>query len=475
MVKKQLSNPKIILLCLSDFAKGIFTGMIANYLIYFFLPTKESGISTVISQGYVALGFLTLIGLVKAVGHVIDAFTDPLIAHWSDKSKNRNGRRIPFMRWSAIPYGLSALLIFCPPVDTIHWINDFWVSAFIWVYFIFYTAYMIPHGALFPELITDHKKRLWAYSISSFCFVAGSALIYMTPIPVNIFKNAGMSAISAYQLTFTILTAIGVILLLISAFCINEKDYAESKIDSIKLFPAVKAAFKNEEFRKITIGQLLETTSMAFFQATIMYYITVLLGLPEAQAPIILGISIGCSVMLYPFTVRVSKKVGKKNTLVAALLLFIVSNMVIFFGADWIMPPLAKGLMLSILVSFPFAALNILPHAMMADVIQYDTILSGTNKEGIFSAAKSFITKLGYSIAIMIVPSIITIGSMEGSSVGRHGIKLTALVSALFCVLSTAIFWLYDERKIVSCIEGKKDERNPDRIVDFANRATVDE
>ncbi|MBI9107611.1 MAG: MFS transporter [Spirochaetales bacterium] len=455
-MKKQLSNTKIILLCLSDFAKGIFTGMIANYLIYFFLPTAESGITVVISQGYVALGVLTLIGVVKAIGHIIDAFTDPLIAHWSDRCTNRNGRRIPFMRWASIPYGLSALLIFCPPVDHIHWINNIWVSVFIWLYFIFYTAYMIPHGALFPELITNHKKRLWAYSISSLCFVSGSALVYMTPIPVNMFKESGMSALSAYQLTFGIMTVIGVILLLVSAFCINEKEYTESKIASIKLFPAVKAAFQNREFRMLTAGQLLEYTSMAFFQATIMYYITILLGLPEAQAPIILGLSIACSVLLYPLTIRISKRVGKKQALIFALFIFIISYLIIFFGADWPIPPLAKGLMLSVLVSFPFAALNILPHAMMADVIQYDTIVTGTNKEGIFSAAKSFITKLGQSIAIMIVPSIISIGSLEGSSVSRFGIKMTAVVSAVFCALSIIVFYYYDEKKIVNRIENEK-------------------
>lgn len=46
-------------------------------------------------------GGLTVIGFIKAMGHVIDAVTDPLIAAKSDRSRNKNGRRIPMMKWAA--------------------------------------------------------------------------------------------------------------------------------------------------------------------------------------------------------------------------------------------------------------------------------------------------------------------------------------------------------------------------------------
>ena len=54
--------------------------MLNNYLIYFYQPSKESGIPNLIPQGRIVLGILTIIGLIKAIGHIIDAVTDPLIA-----------------------------------------------------------------------------------------------------------------------------------------------------------------------------------------------------------------------------------------------------------------------------------------------------------------------------------------------------------------------------------------------------------
>lgn len=103
---KKIDTSLIVRLCLPQFAVGLFTTMLNNYLIYFYQPSKESGIPNLIPQGRIVLGILTIIGLIKAIGHIIDAITDPLIASCSDKSKHPDGRRIPLMKKAAIPFGL---------------------------------------------------------------------------------------------------------------------------------------------------------------------------------------------------------------------------------------------------------------------------------------------------------------------------------------------------------------------------------
>ncbi|MEG1707003.1 MAG: MFS transporter, partial [Clostridia bacterium] len=345
--------------------------MIANFLLRFLMPTSTSGITPLIHNG-VVFGFVTFIGVIMALGHVFDAVTDPLIANLSDKCKSPRGRRLPFMQWTALPFGLSALLIFCPPIAGVHWINDVWVAVFIFLYFFFYTTYVIPHGALFPELITDHKKRLTAYTISSVCFVAGSALVYMTPLFVSILKKV-MTVNQSYQLTFAIFTIIGIVMLFITAFSFREKDYVNSKIPSIKILPALKSAFSNKQFRLVTFGQLFEVISMALFQATIFNYIDVLLELPDEHATIIMAVSIAGSLLLYPLVVAVSRKFGKKKPLVIALGWFVAAYVIICVMGDIGGNKLLIGILFALFVSFPFAALNILPNAIMSDVIQYDT------------------------------------------------------------------------------------------------------
>ncbi|MGN0523902.1 MAG: MFS transporter [Eubacterium sp.] len=454
---KELKRITIINFCLPQFAVGLFTTMLNNYLIYFYQPTEASGLPVLITQGYVVFGILTVIGLIKAVGHIIDAFSDPIVAGISDKSKNRNGRRIPMMKWFAVPFAVSALLIFWSPSQN-PMFNNVWLAVFIWAYFVFYTLYMIPHNALLPEMITDEGKLVDAYTYSSLFFVVGSMLGYATTMIVAIMKKTfGLETIMAWRFTFLIFTVIGVILLLVPALTIKETDYVNSVRPTMPLMSSLKHAFSNRHFVIVTLGQLFEGTGMSFFQACIMYYITELMGIPEEQSIIIMATSIVGSLALYPVINKWSKAKGKKIPMIVGCIVFTVAEFVICF-ADALPKDhkMAVAIMFALFVSLPFAVLNILPSSMMADVIQYDTIKSGVNQEGTFAAAKSFVTKMGSSLAIMIVPSLVVIGAKTGESIGRKGLLITALVGGLFTLVSFIIYLFYNEKEVLGVIRSTK-------------------
>lgn len=452
---KKITRPSIVLYCLPLFAVGLFTTMLNNYLIYFYQPTAASGLPTLITQGYVFAGMLTVIGLIKALGHIIDAVSDPMAASLSDKSGHRDGRRIPFLRWYAVPFALCALLIFCSPFAS-PLLNDIWLAVFIWAYYIFYTLYMIPHGALLPEMVRDEGLLVDSYTWHSLFFVTGSMLGYGTPAIVSLIKKMGVSPVTAWRLTFLAFTVVGVVLLFVPTFVIREKDYVSSVRPTTPLMESLRHAFSNRHFRIATLGQLFEGAGMSFFQACIMYYITELMGIPEEQSIIVMAASIVGSLALYPAINRWSKRRGKKLPVIAGCLVFAAAEFVICF-VDVFPRSMTTAVAFALFVSFPFAVLNILPGSMMADVIRYDTVKTGVNQEGTFSAAKNFVTKLGVSIATMIVPSLVVVGAVTGQSVGRKGLLLTAIVGGVFTLVSAGIYLLYDEKEILSTIRAPKE------------------
>lgn len=89
------------------------------------------------------------------------------------------------------------------------------------------------------------------------------------------------------------------------------------------------------------------------------------------------------------------------------------------------------------MVACPFAAINILPQSVISDIIQQDSLKSGINREGIFSAVKTFIEKIASSIAMVIVSSVVSIGAMSGESVGLQGVKLTGIYAGVFSFVVT--------------------------------------
>lgn len=457
---KEVSKRTIIVYCLPQFAVGLFTTMLNNYLIYFYQPTAASGLPTLISQGYVFAGMLTVIGLIKAIGHIIDAVSDPVVAGISDKCKNKNGRRIPFMKWFSVPFALSALLIFWSPSQNLMF-NNIWLAVFIWAYYIFYTLYMIPHNALLPEMLRDEGKLVDAYTWNSLFFVVGSMLGYATTAIVAIIKKAGFEPVMAWRMTFLCFTVIGVVLLLLPSFVIKEKEYVCSVRPTTPLMKSLKHAFSNKHFRIVTLGQLFEGTGMSFFQACIMYYITELMGIPEEKAIIIMATSIIGSLVMYPFINKWSKKSGKRIPMIVGCVVFAIAEFIICLVDAF---PKNNAMLVAIIfalfVSLPFAVLNILPGSMMADVIRYDTIKTGVNQEGTFSAAKSFVTKLGTSLAIMIVPSLVVVGAATGEGVGKKGLILTAIVGGLFTIIGVIIYIIYNEKEVLGVIRSEGKENN---------------
>ena len=143
---------------------SIISGLIGTWLVYFYQPNQEAiddGMISLIPQGRVVLGILTFIGLITAIGRIFDAVTDPLVGNWSDNCKHKLGRRIPFMRWSAIPLGLIFTLVFCAPVQGVSSINIVWLFVTVLAYYFLITCYCTPYTSLLAEL--PHNRYTYRY------------------------------------------------------------------------------------------------------------------------------------------------------------------------------------------------------------------------------------------------------------------------------------------------------------------------
>ena len=103
---KKLSTGKMWLFAIGQFGWSLLSGVIGSWLVFFYQPdlAVEGSIKTVfIPQGLVVFGIITIIGAITALGRVFDAFTDPWIASLSDRCQSKKGRRIPFLKWAALP------------------------------------------------------------------------------------------------------------------------------------------------------------------------------------------------------------------------------------------------------------------------------------------------------------------------------------------------------------------------------------
>ncbi|MDO4528670.1 MAG: MFS transporter, partial [bacterium] len=382
----------------------------------------------------------------------------------SDKCTHKEGRRMPFMKAAAVPYALSVLMIFMAPFSHGSLANAIWVGVFLAIYYTAETFFFVPRNALIPEVIPNANDRVAYYGISTAFFMGSSSFMYAATLFVNIIKGFGVSALWSWRIVFTVFAAIGLVCVLLGATAFKENDYVEGNIKPQQsLLASARTIFKNKSFVTFFAGDLFSYISMAFFQTAMLYYITMLLNVPESQSFLVMLSAIGVALCLFPMIVRFSKKYGKKKMLVIASIIFTVVFAFIFFG-DKLAAMVAGyelllGLFMGVVVSFPFAAINILPQACMSDIIQKDSIENGVNREGFFSATKTFIEKIAYSLAMVVVSSVLAIGAPAGESVGMLGVKLTGVFAGVFSLVSLIFFAVYDEKSVTGFIAAhRKDE-----------------
>ncbi len=150
-----------------DMGPAITANILVFFLLYFF--TNVAGLPA------------GLAGSILAIGKVGDAINDPIAGILSDRTRTRWGRRIPWMLFGAIPFGIFFFLQwivpnFSPDPTVNNWCLFAYYVTIATLFNLAYTAVNLPYTALTPELTQDYNERT---TINSFRFafsIGGSIL-----------------------------------------------------------------------------------------------------------------------------------------------------------------------------------------------------------------------------------------------------------------------------------------------------------
>ncbi len=446
---KKLTNGKIFTLCLGDFSRGLIGGIITTYLLTFFIPTTSE---TTLPQFFLRAALV--MAVIRGIGTVIDAFTDPWIANLSDNSKAKLGRRVSFMRWAALPYGLFCLLVFFPPVSKASPINAVWVGVMLILYYLFSTLYNIPYTALQAEIVTEPNKRVFLYTIVSLLYVLSSALVFCTSMIKSMLMSAGISEIWALRIPFIVFCVVGAICAFIPSFVIKEKDYVEPKPYHQSVWDALKATATYPNFLIITVGYLVMWVAFTFFNTAEVYYITNLLALDDIWVTIVSVISIAVGVATYPLVNILARRVGKKPLLLGACIVYVILYCAIFNYAAVVrmIGAVPFAILIGLIIAMPIAITNIIPSSIFADLAQYDTIKTGQNRAGMFLAARNFANKLCQALVAIICALMLGTNADGSGAASTSGIRNTALFAMIFVAGSLVVYFFYNDKEIVSTI-----------------------
>ena len=422
------------------------------YLIYFFFPPKETGLPYVIPQGSLFMG-LTVLGLITALGRLVDAFTDPWIATWNDNSENPKGKRTAFMKKSGVFFAATyALVFFVPMPESIYSVNVVWIALMLAMAALFQTIYTIPHSALLVEIAQhpDDKVDLATFG-SVFWFISFLCVSFSSYIWGFLMDQFGLDLALAMKYTFALMCSIGSVFLLIPAFFIKETKYRKPVIreeaDKIPFKKALKLVFKNKNFCVLLCWSTLYNLATQFFEGGLIYFIVVL-AQKDANMQGPLSVIIGVITLIsYPFVNYFAKKYEKIKLVKLGFVLFLLMFACLSIMGFWGIPIYIILALVVIFAPLPQSIFGMLPGAMGADCAAWGEANTNENVTGMYMAMGGFVAKIASTLNTILFTSLLLFGKDIGDDLG---IRLVTIIGGILCVIGFGFACKYNEKEVMS-------------------------
>lgn len=427
---------------------SIMINLISVILVYLYLPPESSGLPKLITQ-VVIFGFFNVIAIITASGRLVDAVVDPFIAQFSDRSKNPKGRRIPMMKLAIIPAFIFCCLIFYPLKQEESSINIIWLVFMLIGFYVSSTTYIIPYNALLPELAptSEDKVRLSTFQAIGYVMGVGIAsnAFNLTDTLQSSFSIS--SRIAALQWSVFSMALLAALFMLVTVFSIDEKKYSVSMPSAVPLKNALLQTLRNKNFLLFIVADFSYFIGVTIITSGLMYFVTVLLRLPESIGNKLMMTMVLVSFAFYPIINFLVRKTGKKIIVIVSLVLLALVFLGIYFLGKTNMDPLVQIYGLIAFAAIPLASLNILPNAILAEIIEKDSKDTHENKEAIYFAVRYFFVKIAQTFGIALFAMLLIYGKDVGNDLG---IRLNGIFGSVLCFTAAIIFLKFKENRKAS-------------------------
>jgi GPH family glycoside/pentoside/hexuronide:cation symporter len=330
---------------------------------------------------------LGVLGIAIALARAFDALTDPLVGWLSDRTRSRLGRRRPWLLAGGPLCGVAFWFLFSPPAHLDPAGGATWFFACYLAYFLFHTFYLIPYIALGAELTLDYHDRTSLFGIREGFVIVGT--LCAAVLPSLLTERLGeREALSAFAGGFGLLLGLSY-LLLVSR--VRERPEFSRRRTS-PFVPGVRRALRNGPFR-ILLAKALLTGVPGTLNGTLLPFFNEYVVQPDHPARWLmfqLATYFGSAFLFLPPWLVVSRRIGKKNAMLAVLAIGIVGTgavLAVGHGDVWLL------LGLLALNGSTFGAISFLTPAMKADVIDHDELHTGQRREAQYTSLWAILPK----------------------------------------------------------------------------------
>ena len=342
-------------------------------------------------------------GTVALFSCIIDAITDPLMGIITDRTRHKDGRHRPYLKWG-VPFAIiSYFMMWCSFGISAagNSMRTMWWYVFAYMFYKTVSTFItVPHTAMLPELAPSYNLRTQYNAVKTILDAVASYTSYFVAAVVLGGINGLITTPTFSPVHRTRFAIMGAVLCLWTSLPLLFTYYGTSEPSSLTqvneplnlpaFFGQYKKVLQNRIFRRYFLFGFFTLFSSAFVSQCFYYFLKTVLHQESSYSMLILVSGIGEALGFFPayfFSIRKSKQLPAKvfvPVAIGALLLAWfgrgAQNRAMIFAVEFL-----YGVGLAGMASVQS---NIFP-----DVTDVDEMITGERREGVIATFSTFIKK----------------------------------------------------------------------------------
>ncbi|MDY6904336.1 MAG: glycoside-pentoside-hexuronide (GPH):cation symporter [Thermodesulfobacteriota bacterium] len=369
---------------------------------------------------------IAVLGIILLGVRLFDAVTDPVVGLLSDRLQTPYGRRRPLIALGAVLTAVAIVLLFNPPRLSPAMATA-WFLVFMTTLFLFWTVITVPYESLGPELTYDYNERVALFGVRDGALIAGTLAAAAAPALVRSLFQLPDTGPGERQVFFILSAGYVPLILACTGWCLlifQERQPRTISPPQGNVFSGFTASLKNRPFRILLIAYTISAIGNNLPATLILYYVEYVLHSNMADLFLVLYFVTGVGFL--PLWVAGARWFDKKNIWLLAMALNTGAFSGVFFlgpGDEWLYGVLV------VISGIGFGATLAIPSAIQADVIDYDELITGRRREGLYIGLWSIAKKLAAAVGVGVGLALL------GASGYEPNIRQSATVVTMLRVL----------------------------------------
>ncbi len=372
-----------------DFGPALVANVLIFFLLYFLVNVAG------LNPG--------LAGSILLIGNVWDAINDPIVGVLTDRTQSRWGRRLPWILFGAIPFGLTFFLQWLVPTQDKSLLFFYYIAIAL-LSNTFYTIVNLPYTALTAELTQDYHERTSLNSFRfSFSLLGGMVALGLVLAIFSVIKDP----IQQYIWIGILGGALATVPLFLCVWgiwhpvrAVERQRQAIPAGEEIPLLQQFKIAFSNRPFLFVIAIYLCAWLAFQNTAAILPFFAVNYLQLTEGVSTIAAIVVQGVALLFLPIWTVVSHRLGKQATYWIGISVWMVAQVGLYFlprgQTTWVYP-------LAALVGCGVSTAYLIPWSMLPDVIELDELNTGQRREGVFYGFMTLAQKVCRGVGLFLI------------------------------------------------------------------------